>query len=219
MNQLDLGQKAEVTAVRSTKTASILDPRGFFVVEHWRKGQKINEYRFPNGITNQGKNSLLDIMFHGATQITTWYLGMIETAGYTALAATDTYQNIGQVGNQWAEFTSYTDAANGGSSATRPEWTEGAASGQTTTNASPVVFDITGSETVKGLFLVGGIVAAHTKGDHAASGVLWATALFTGGDVAVNNEDQLKVTYSVSALILPRRRPGWDVSFGPVFFS
>ena len=98
MNQLDLGQEAEVTAVRSTKTASILNPRGFFVVEHWRKGQKIDEYRFPNGITNQGKNSLLDIMFHGATQITTWYLGMIETAGYTALAATDTYQNIGQSG-------------------------------------------------------------------------------------------------------------------------
>ena len=67
------------------------------------------------------------------------------------------------------------------------------------TNASPVVFDITATETVKGLFLVGGIVAAQTKGDHAASGILWATALFTGGDVAVNNEDQLKVTYSVSA--------------------
>ena len=71
--------------------------------------------------------------------------------------------------------------------------------GQTTTNASPVVFDITGSATVKGLFLVGGIAGAQTKSDHAAGGVLWATALFNSGDVAVNSADQLKVTYSVSA--------------------
>ena len=98
MNQLDLGQEAEVTAVRSTKVASVLNPRGFFVVEHWRKGQKINEYRFPNGITNQGKNALLNIMFHGATQITTWYLGMVRPTDMadTGLAATDTYQNINQ---------------------------------------------------------------------------------------------------------------------------
>lgn len=201
MNRLDLGQEAEVTAVRSTKVASVLNPRGFFVVEHWRKGQKINEYRFPNGITNQGKNALLDIMFYSTTKISTWYLGMIQTSGYggTGLAATDTYQNIDQSGNDWDEFTSYTDAGNSNSALTRPTWTSGAASSQTTTNASPVVFDITGTETIKGLFLVGGIVAAQTKGDHAANGILWATALFTGGDVAVNNEDQLKVTYSVSA--------------------
>ena len=82
-----------------------LNPRGAFVVEHWRDGKLIGEYRFPNGIANQGKNSLLDIMFHGSTQITTWWLGMISSTGYTALAATDTYQNIGQAGNQWSEFT------------------------------------------------------------------------------------------------------------------
>jgi hypothetical protein len=168
-------------------------------VEHWRKGVKIAEYRFPNGITNQGKDNLLDVHFHAATQITVWYLGMIQTTGYTALAAADTYQNINQAGNGWDEFTAYTDAANAGSATTRPTWTEGASSGQTITNASPVVFDITGTETVKGLFLCGGIAAAQTKDDYAASGILWATALFTGGDVAVNDEDQLKVTYSVSA--------------------
>ena len=203
MNQLDLGQEAEVTAVRSTQTASVLNPRGFFVVEHWRKGQKINEYRFPNGITNQGKDALLNVMFHGATlsQITAWYLGMVGTTNYggTGLAATDTYQNINQSGNDWDEFTGYTDPANSNSATTRPAWTMGASASQVVTNASPVVFDITATETVKGLFLVGGIVAAQTKGDHASGGILWATALFTGGDVAVNNEDQLKVTYSVSA--------------------
>jgi len=73
-------------------------------------------------------------------------------------------------------------------------------SSQSITNSSPVVFDITGSGTVKGLFLVGGAAGAQTKGDNAASGaILWATALFGSGDVAVNADDQLKVTYTVSA--------------------
>ena len=199
MNTASFNQEADYRVARSAKVANDFNPCGVFVVEHWRKGEKIGEYRFPNGITNQGKNNVLDVHFHGATQITTWYLGMIDNDGYSALASTDTYQNIDQTGNGWDEFTDYTDAGNGGSATTRPTWTEGVASGQTITNASPVVFDITASGTVKGLFLVGGIVAAQTKGDHAADGILWATALFTSGDVAVNNEDQLKVTYSVSA--------------------
>ena len=118
--------------------------------------------------------------------------------GYTTLAATDVYANIGN-GNGWAEFTDYTDAGNGDSASTRPEWTEGAASGQAITNASPVIFDITGSGTVKGLFLVGGIANAHNKSNHEAGGTLWATALFGTGDVPVNASDQLKVTYTVSA--------------------
>ena len=50
----------------------LLDPRGRFVVEHFRNGVKIGQYEFPNGITNEGKNKLLDVMFHGTTAITTW---------------------------------------------------------------------------------------------------------------------------------------------------
>ena len=33
----------------------------------------------PNTITNEGLNAWLDIMFHGATQITTWYIFPVET--------------------------------------------------------------------------------------------------------------------------------------------
>ena len=200
VSQMSVNQKAGCSAVRARTAEDQLHPRGRFVVEHFRKGVKIGHYEFPNGITNQGKNKLLDVMFHGVSAITTWWLGLIDNSGYTALAAADTYANIDQAGNGWDEFTSYTDAGNSGSSSTRPEWTEGAASSQSITNSSPVVFDITGSGTVKGLFLVGGAAGAQTKGDHAASGaILWATALFGSGDVAVNAEDQLKVTYTVSA--------------------
>lgn len=199
VSRMSVGHSAGCNVVRARKAEDQVGLRGRFVVEHFRKGEKIGQYEFPNGITNQGKNKLLDVMFHGVSAITTWWLGLIDNSGYTALAAGDTYQNITQAGNQWSEFTNYTDPANSDSGTTRPEWTEGAASSQAITNASPVVFDITDTGTVKGLFLVGGIANAQNKSNHEASGVLWATALFNTGDVAVNADDQLKVTYTVSA--------------------
>jgi hypothetical protein len=199
VSQMKLGQKAGCCLVRARKAEDQLPLRGRFVVEHFRKGVKIGQYEFPNGITNQGKDKLLDVMFHGTSAITTWWLGLIDNAGYSALAAADVYAQIGGT-NGWAEFTDYTDAANADSSSTRPEWTEGAASSQAITNGSPVVFDITDTGTVKGLFLVGGGANCQNKDDNAqAGGILWATALFNTGDVAVNAEDQLKVTYTVSA--------------------
>jgi hypothetical protein len=172
--------------------------QGRFQVEHIRNGVVLGVHEFPNGIVNEGKNKLLDVMFHGTTQIGTWYPGLIDNTGYSALAADDAYVDINQAGNAWDEFASYTDAGNASSTTTRPEWTEGAASGQSITNGTVVVFDITGSGTVKGLFLAGG-ANAQTKSDHTAGNTLWATALFAGGDVAVQNADQLKVTYTVSA--------------------
>ena len=201
MCQLNVSQKAGVELVRAPQAPveQLLQPRGRFVVEHWRNGKRINEYHFPNGIVNEGKNKLLNVMFNSATPITTWWLGLIDSISYTALAATDDYVDINQAADQWKEFTAYTDAGNGSSASTRPAWGAGAASGQSITNASPSVFNITSAGTVKGLFLVGGIANAQNKNDHTVNGILWATALFTSGDVPVNNGDQLKVTYTVSA--------------------
>jgi len=176
-----------------------LNLKGHYVVEHWRNGKRYNEYHFSNDIVNEGKNQLLDAQFHAVSAITVWFLGIIDNAGYSALAATDTYDDIDQAANGWDEFQSYTDAGNGDSATTRPGWAEDAASGQSITNSSVSVFDITGSGTVKGLFLVGGIANANLKGNHESGGTLWATALFGSGDVAVQNGDQLKVTYTVSA--------------------
>lgn len=202
MNQLNLNQEAGVQLVRKAvgpRPVSNFDPRGRFKVEHVRDGKVIGTYDFPNGITNEGKNFLFNVMFHGDTAYATWYIGLIDNSGYTALASGDIYDNIDQAGNGWDEFKSYTDAGNADSTTTRPAWTEDAASGQSITNSTVVIFDITGSGTVKGVFLCGG-ANAQTKGDHTASGnALWATALFSGGDVAVVNADQLKVTYTVSA--------------------
>ena len=209
MNQLDVNQ--EVGLVVERKGRKIRDDgaqpnlanrlclaSGRFVVEHWRDGQRINEYHFDNGITDEGKNSLLDVHFDQATPIPTWYLGLIDNVGFTVLADDDTYDDIDQAGNQWDEYQDYTDPGNGDSTTTRPDWEPDAASGQSITNSTVEQFDMTATGTVKGIFVVGGIANSNLKGDHAPGGVMWATALFSGGDVPVANGDTLKVTYTVN---------------------
>lgn len=200
------GAKAELIRAGLTVSAdgpqslfSAIQGKGNYVVEHWRNGKRINEYHFPNGIVNEGKNKLLDIMFDAATQITSWYSGLIDNSGYTALADTDDYDNIDQAGNGWDEFQNYTDGNNGDNTTTRPAWPADPASAQSITNSTVMIYNVTGSGTVKGIFNCGGAAGAQTKGDHAPGSFLWATALFTSGDVLVQNGDQLKVTYTVSA--------------------
>jgi hypothetical protein len=173
--------------------------KGKFIVEHWRKGEHIATYELDNGVTIEGKNFNLDVYFHGTTAASTWYLGLIDNSGYSALAEGDTYDDIDQAGNGWDEYQDYTDANNGDSTTTRPAFIEGAASAKSITNTTQAIYDIVApGGTVKGIFCVGLGTNANLKGDHAADGKLWATALFTGGDVVVAASDQLKVTYTVS---------------------
>jgi hypothetical protein len=173
--------------------------QGNYRVEHIRKGRRINEYCGHNGISIEGKNKLFDVMFGGVTAIANWYIDLINLTGYSALAEADTYDALNQAGNGWDWFTDYTDANNADSTTTRPEWNPDVASGKAITNANAAIFDITANGTVKGIFVVGGANGV-TKSDHtAANNTLWATALFTSGDVAVLIGDQLKVTYTVSA--------------------
>ncbi len=205
MSDLRITQHSGCELVRAAAAAPAqpineFDPRGKFSIDLYRDGKRINSFAFPNGIVNEGKNYLLDAGFHNSTAWATWYCGLIDLTGYSALASDDTYDDINQAGNGWDEFTTYTDANNSDSAVTRPEWQNDAASGQSITNSTTSIFDITANGTVKGVFIVGGTGGAVNKSDHAATNnILWATALFGSGDVAVLNGDQLKVTYTISA--------------------
>jgi hypothetical protein len=157
--------------------------QGYFpVIEHYdSEGNLKGRYRMPNGITNVGKDHALDVLFHAVTQTATWYIGLIDNSGFTALAAADTMSSHAG----WNEFTTYSEA-------TRQEWTEGAASSQSITNATPATFSINGSGTVKGIF----VTSSNTKS--GTTGTLWSTALFPS-NIAVINGDSLKITYTVNA--------------------
>ena len=197
-SQMKFCQRADATLISAKSSDTDLRLKGRYIVEHWRDGKRINSYAFKNGITNEGKNSLLDIMFDGATQITTWWMGLIDLVNYVILADDDTYDDIDQAGNQWDEFTDYTDEVNASNATTRPVWDTDAASAQAITNSTVAVYKVTSAGDVKGIFAVGGAAPAQTKGDHAPGAKLWATALFAA-DVPVVLDDELKVTYTVSA--------------------
>ena len=132
----------------------------------------------PNLVVNEGRNNILDVMFHASTQTTTWYIGL-KNAGTPA--AGDTLASHAT----WTENTNYTG--------NRQEFVEAAASSQSITNsASPASFAIdTDSQTIAGAFLAS--VATGT------TGILFSAADFTGGDQSLNNGDTLNVTYTINS--------------------
>jgi len=198
-DRLRVREGAACEVVRAAKKVwDDFDPRGHFHVEHWRAGALIGVYDVPNLITNEGKNRLLNTMFYLATtaaRYETWYLGLVDNADPTpSPAAGDTYAQING-SNVWDEWESYDEA-------TRPAWGNGAAASQSITNASPVVFTISASGAVYGLFACAGPNAA-SKGDNTAGSspnqnILWCVTGFASGAVTVADDDQLKVTYTTS---------------------
>jgi hypothetical protein len=182
---------------KGTLMKDFLGPQGSFHVKHIRDGEVIAEFDQPNVITTEGKNHLLNVVFHGATPLTSWYIGLIDSVGYTAVAAGNTYAEIGGT-NAWSEDEDYTDDANSDSDVTRPLWIEDAASSGSISGSSPSVFNIDSNGTLKGLFVCAG-ANAQTKGDSTNTGnILWCATLFTAGDRAVLNGDTLEVTYTIT---------------------
>lgn len=154
---------------------------GRFEVQHFRKGELIGTYPLPNGITDVGMNTLLDVMFHGGSQITTWYIGLVNNSGFSSFANGDTMSSHAG----WTEFTSYDEA-------TRTEWDEDAAASRSISNGTTSAdFTISATGVLKGIF----VVSNNTKG--GTTGTLWSTAAFTT-TVSVVDDDLLKITYTVS---------------------
>jgi len=155
--------------------------RGKFFLEHFNKADELlGRYEIPNGIVDVGMNYLLETGFHGGTAVTTWYIGLIDNDGFSALAAADTMASHAG----WSESSAY-------SNANRPTWSVGAAATRAVTNSSTVDFNINATATIKGIF----ITSNNTKG--GTTGTLWSTAAFAS-NVGVSSGDVLKVTYTVS---------------------
>lgn len=155
--------------------------RGKFKVEITRVDGRVENFEFYNDIVNVGKNMIFNVMFNSATQSPTWYIGLVSATSFTAFAAGDTMSSHAG----WAESAVY-------SGGVRPTWTCGSATGQAITNASPVTFNITGSDTLQGIFVCDNNTLNGTAGN------LWAEAAFAS-TVPVNNGDQVKITYTVSS--------------------
>jgi len=155
--------------------------RGEYTIKQYRCGKLINSFIKSNMIVNEGKDYLLDVMFHGTAAAATWYVGLITNTGVPALSATDTMASHAG----WVEFIGY-------SQATRVAWVEGAASGQEIVSTGPSTFNITATASMFGAF----ITSDSTKSGTA--GKLWSTNDFVGYFTVVNG-DVVTVEYKVIA--------------------
>jgi len=154
---------------------------GRFHIEHIRDGEVIDREDVTNLVVNEGLDHLLNTVFHGGTQVQTWYLGLFE-GNYTPIATA----TGASISNASSECTSYTESG-------RQEYNEGAASAQSITNsANKATFTMNATKTIYGAFLS----SNATKG--STSGVLFSAARFaTAKQVA--QDDQLLLTYTFNA--------------------
>ena len=150
------------------------------VVEWWTvgpNGEKVRPQRFKNGLATVGINAALETVFRSGTQYTSWYAGLIDSTGYSGVAASDTMASHAG----WTEFTSY-------SGANRPQWSPAAAAGGIIANTTNFSYTISADGSLKGLFIT--TVAAKSPGN---TGTLWSTALV---DRSVTNGSTLNGVYS-----------------------
>jgi len=170
------------TIGRAAGACERLDPHGRYTFECYAPDGTLKwADTIDNLITTTGKNDLWDKYLAGSTYTAAWFLGLIDNAGYSAIAAGDTAASHAG----WAESTAY-------SNANRPAQSWGAASAGAKASTA-TTFNVNATATIKGGFLI----SNSTKG--GTTGVLFSAGLFTGGDRAVANGDTLNVTYTASA--------------------
>lgn len=154
---------------------------GMFTVEHIRKGKLIDYEECKNLCVDEGLNSLLNVMFNGATQITTWYIGLFE-GNYTPVAGV----TAATIAAAATESTAYDESV-------RQTYVEAAASAKSITNsANKATFTMNATKTIYGAFLV----SSSTKS--GTSGTLFSAARF-GASKSVADDDQLLITYTFTA--------------------
>ncbi len=194
MYKAKFGDKFDARVIRRDGLSGLYLVESLWTVEHLRRKAKGALYHWENVIppdvshnvcTDEGLNALLDIMFHGSSQITSWYVLIFESD--TTPAAGTTYATP-----VFTESTAY-DEAN------RPAYDEAAASSKSITNsASKATFTMNDTKTIYGGALVGGGSAPSTKGDVAGGGTLYCASKF-GSSKSVVDDDVLKVTVSITA--------------------
>lgn len=156
--------------------------KGRFIVEHRDRDDNLKGiYEVPNGIVDEGIESLLDVGFHGVSQIGTWYIGLVDNSEWTAFADADTLSSH----DGWTESTNYTEG-------TRVEWDEDAAASRAISNSTTANFTINATGNLKGIF-----ISSCSVKSTGTTGTLWSTAAFSSV-VATANGDTLKVTYTIS---------------------
>lgn len=177
-----------VDGLRALRIESIPEPipafrtaGQFFAQGIDRDGSIMWKEPFNNGTTNGGLDNVLSVYLGAGSQTVTWFMGLIDNAGFSTLAIGDTMSSHAG----WTESTAYTESV-------RQTWSPAAVSGQSITNTTNVTFSINATVTIAGAFLV----SNSTKG--GTTGILWATGQFSSAQALVSGQS-LKITYTCTA--------------------
>lgn len=151
------------------------------------------EYRHPtkpgwirvlrNGVTTEGLNAILERMFRGQGGTHPWYIGLIDEAGFSAVAATDTHASH----PGWVEWASLVGPF-------RRAWDSMLANGGRMASGSATLFAITGSGSIRGALLGSSPNIGPSPGH-----TLYSTAVADEG-LAVESPGALFVTYTLYAI-------------------
>ena len=132
-----------------------------------------------NLVVTVGKANLLNVYMASGTQTTTWYLGLVDNARFTAYAAADTMSSHAG----WAESVAY-------SNATRPQGVFTATATASIATAA-TTFTINATATIAGAFLTTGSAKSGT------TGTLYSAGSFATSRAVISG-DSLLVTYTAS---------------------
>lgn len=175
-----------VTLVANGRVTLGSEAHSVYRIECYKRNGKLRwKEEIPNVVFDVGKAHLLNVGFNALAQ-DTWYVGLVDSSGFTGFVAGDTIASHGG----WVENTAYTGA-------NRLTWTaSGAATTGTIDNLPGVSFNFTTTETIRGAFLVGGTAGGgQIKG--GVTGFLYGAAQF-GAPRSVFNGDILRVTVTMT---------------------
>lgn len=191
VEKANASDKADASVIRGVGLEERAEAHGRYDVQCFDKDGNLKwEDYAENVVTTVGKNLALDTYLAGSTySVTGPYIGLISSVSYSSVAAGDTMASHAG----WLEAGGANAPAYSGNRKTAV-FNAAAAGSKSLSAALP--YSITGTGTVKGMFMVLGAGAVNTVAD--ANGVLYSAGLFAGGDKAVGPGDVINVVYTAS---------------------
>lgn len=167
--------------------------KGILRLKHFDRHDRLKgEETFNNEAKDEGLNNLLNLAFGGAFG-NTWFMGIIDNAGFVSVATTDTYLSLQANALNWDELDPDNYSFIGNTSRVQVSF-DLASAGRKANDNTPTIFIMTASaagKEAKGIFLTNQQQVTNNSGE------LWATAVFAT-EKQLEDGDRLVLTYEIT---------------------